>query len=207
MTRHDLTGEAIRLGRLIVDLLPDPETFGLLALMLLQESRRAARTSPTGDLILLENQDRSLWNQAQIREGTTLLERALESGRLGPYTIQAAIAAVHAVAPSAAATDWRRIVTLYDALLRMELSPVVDLNRAVAVAMRDGPEAGLVLIDDILASGDLADYHLAHAARADLCRRLGRTVEARESYERALALAKQEPERSEERRVGKEGRA
>jgi RNA polymerase sigma-70 factor (ECF subfamily) len=195
LTRHNLTNEAIRLGRLMVDLLPDPETIGLVALMLLQESRRAARTSPTGDVILLEDQDRSLWNQEQIREGTALLERALESGRFGPYTIQAAIAAVHAEAPNAAATDWNQIVALYDVLLRTELSPVVDLNRAVAVAMRDGPEAGLALIDDILASGDLADYHLAHAARADLCRRLGRTTDARESYQRALTLAKQEPER------------
>jgi RNA polymerase sigma-70 factor (ECF subfamily) len=195
LTRHDLSGEAIRLGRLIVELLPDAEAIGLLALMLLQESRRAARTSPTGDVILLEDQDRSQWNQAQIREGQALLERALAAPPVGPYTIQAAIAAVHAGAASAADTDWHQIVELYDALLRMEPSPVVALNQAVAVAMRDGPEAGLGLIDDILANGDLADYHLAHAARADLCRRLGRTAEARESYERALALAKQEPER------------
>jgi RNA polymerase sigma-70 factor (ECF subfamily) len=195
LTRHDLTAEAIRLARLIVELLPDPEAIGLLALMLLQESRRAARTSPTGDVILLENQDRSLWNQAQIREGTSLLQGALASGRFGAYTIQAAIAAIHATAPDAHATDWHHMVELYDALLRVEPSPVVDLNRAVAIAMRDGPEAGLAVIDDILDNGDLADYHLAHAARADLCRRLGRTAEARESYEQALSLAKQEPER------------
>jgi RNA polymerase sigma-70 factor (ECF subfamily) len=183
------------LGRLVVELLPDGEAIGLLALMLLQESRRAARTSPTGDLILLEAQDRSLWNQAHIREGKAHLERALASPPIGPYTIQAAIAAVHADAATAADTDWHQIVELYDALLQLQPSPVVALNRAVAAAMRDGPEAGLALIDDILANGDLADYHLAHAARADLCRRLGRTAEARESYERALALAKQEPER------------
>jgi RNA polymerase sigma-70 factor (ECF subfamily) len=195
LTRHDLTAEAIRLGRLIVELLPDPEAIGLLALMLLQESRRAARTSPTGDVVLLEDQDRSLWNQAQIREGTSLLERAMASGRVGPYTIQAAMAAVHATAPNAQATDWREMVELYDALLQIEPSPIVELNRAVAVAMCDGPAAGLELIDDILDSGDLAEYHLVHAARADLCRRLGRTAEARESYEQALALAKQEPER------------
>jgi RNA polymerase sigma-70 factor (ECF subfamily) len=195
LTRHDLTAEAIRLGRLIVELLPDPEAIGLLALMLLQESRRAARTSPSGDVVLLEDQDRSLWNQAQIREGTSLLERAMAVGRVGPYTIQAAMAAVHATAPNARATDWHEMVELYDALLQIEPSPIVELNRAVAVAMRDGPEAGLELIDDILDSGDLADYHLAHAARADLSRRLGRTAEARESYEQALALAKQEPER------------
>jgi RNA polymerase sigma-70 factor (ECF subfamily) len=195
LTRHDLSGEAIRLGRLIVELLPNAEVIGLLALMLLQESRRAARTSATGDVILLEDQDRSKWNQSQIREGQTLLERALAAPPVGPYTVQAAIAAVHAGAASTADTDWRQIVELYDALLQIEPSPVVALNRAVAVAMRDGPDAGLGLIDDILANGDLADYHLAHAARADLCRRLGRTAEARESYERALALAKQEPER------------
>ena len=195
LTRRALTNEAIRLGRLIVELLPEPEAFGLLALMLLQESRRAARTSPTGDVILLEHQDRSRWNQAQIREGQSLLGWALASERFGPYTIQAAIAAVHAEAPIASATNWHRIVDLYDALLRIEPSPIVDLNRAVAVAMRDGPEAGLTLIDDIMDSGDLDDYHLAHAARADMCRRLGRTIEARQSYERALALANQEPER------------
>jgi RNA polymerase sigma-70 factor (ECF subfamily) len=195
LTRHDLSEEAIRLGRLIVELLPDAEAIGLLALMLLQESRRAARSSPAGDIILLEDQDRSLWNQVQIREGQANLQRALTSPPVGPYTVQAAIAAVHAGAASAADTDWGQIVQLYDALLRIVPSPVVALNQAVAVAMRDGPEAGLGLIDDILANGDLADYHLAHAARADLCRRLGRTAEARESYERALALAKQEPER------------
>jgi len=195
VTRHDLSGEAIRLGRLIVELLPDTEAIGLLALMLLQESRRAARASPTGDIILLENQDRSLWNQAQVREGITQLERALASPPIGPYTIQAAIAAVHAEAATALSTDWNEIVQLYEALLQVEPSPVVDLNRAVAIAMRDGPAAGLAVIDDILADGDLADYHLAHAARADLCRRLGQTTEAGESYERALALAKQEPER------------
>jgi RNA polymerase sigma-70 factor (ECF subfamily) len=195
LTRHDLSGEAIRLGRLIVELLPDPEAIGLLALMLLQESRRLARATPSGDVILLENQDRSLWNQAQIREGKSLLERAIASGPIGPYTIQAAIAAVHAEAATAAATDWQQIVELYDTLLQITPSPVVELNRAVAVAMRDGPGAGLALIDNILASGDLADYHLAHAARADMCRRLARTEEARESYEQALALAKQEPER------------
>jgi RNA polymerase sigma-70 factor (ECF subfamily) len=195
LTRHDLSGEAIRLGRLIVELLPDPEALGLLALMLLQESRRVARATPTGDIILLEDQDRSLWNQAQIREGKARLERALASGLAGSYTIQAAIAAVHADAPDPAATDWNQIVELYDALLQLEPSPVVDLNRAVAVAMRDGPEAGLALVDDILEGDDLSHYHLAHAVRADLCRRLARTDAARESYERALALAKQEPER------------
>ena len=187
LTRPDLSGEAIRLGRLLVELLPEPEVVGLLALMLLQESRRAARTSPTGDLVLLEDQDRSLWNREQIAEGKALVERALTSRRFGPYTLQAAIAAVHAAAPNAAATDWAQIVELYDLLMRMAPSPVVELNRAVAVAMRDGPEAGLALIDAILARGDLADYHLAHSARADLCRRLGRNAEARASYERALA--------------------
>ena len=195
LTRTDLSDEAIRLGRLIVELLLDAEARGLLALMLIQESRRAARTSPSGDVILLEDQDRTLWNQALIKEGKMHLTRALSSGPVGRYTIQAAIAAVHAEAASTAATDWTEIVGLYDALLRIEPSPVVELNRAVAVAMRDGPEVGLVLIDDILANGELADYHLAHAARADLCRRLRRTAEARESYERALALARQEPER------------
>jgi len=194
-TRSDLSGEAIRLGRLLVELLPEPEVMGLLALMLLQESRRVARTSPAGDLILLEEQDRSLWNRDQIAEGKALMERALTSRRPGPYTLQAAIATAHADAPNAAATDWVRIAELYDVLVRMEPSPVVELNRAVAVAMRDGPEAGLALIDGILTRGDLADYHLAHAARADLCRRAGRTVEARASYEMALTLARQEPER------------
>ena len=195
LTRADLSGEAIRLGRLLVELLPEPEVMGLLALMLLQESRRVARTSPVGNLILLEDQDRSLWNREQIAEGTAMVERALSSRRFGPYTLQAAIAAVHAEAPSAAVTDWARIAGLYDALVRAEPSPVVELNRAVAVAMRDGPGAGLTLIDTILARGELTGYHLAHAARADLCRRLGKTAEARASYERALALARQEPER------------
>jgi len=195
LTRHDLSSEAIRLGRLLLELLPEPEVVGLLALMLLQESRRAARTSPAGDLVLLENQDRSLWNRDYIIEGSALVERALSSRQFGPYTLQAAIAAVHAAAPSAAATDWTQIVALYDVLVRADPSPVVELNRAVAVAMRDGPAAGLSLIDAILARGDLGNYHLAHAARADLCRRLGRTAEARASYERALSLAQQEPER------------
>ena len=195
LTRHDLSGEAIRLGRLLVELLPEPEAIGLLALMLLQESRRAARTSSRGDLILLENQDRSLWNRDQIAEGLALVERALSSRRFGPYTLQAAIGAVHAEAPNSTATDWAQIVALYDLLLRSEPSPVVGLNRAVAVAMRDGPEAGLALVDAILARGDLTDYHLAHSARAELCRRLGRTAEARASYERALNLVRQEPER------------
>jgi RNA polymerase sigma-70 factor, ECF subfamily len=193
LTRPDLSGEAIRLGRLLTELLPEPEALGLLALMLLHESRRAARTSPEGDLILLEDQDRSLWNHEQIVEGVTLVERALSSRRFGPYTLQAAIAAVHAEAPTAAATDWVQIVGLYDVLARVEPSPIVELNRAVAVAIRDGPEAGLVLIEAILARGELANYHLAHAARADLCRRLGRIAEARAAYERALGLARQEP--------------
>ncbi len=195
VTRHDVSGEAIRLGRLLLELLPEPEVAGLLALMLLQESRRAARTSPSGDLVLLEDQDRSLWSREYIKEGLALVQRALSSRRFGPYTLQAAIAAVHAQASSAAATDWTQIVGLYDVLMRAEPSPVVDLNRAVAVAMRDGPSAGLALIDAILGRGDLSDYHLVHAARADLCRRLGRTAEARASYERALSLAQQEPER------------
>jgi RNA polymerase sigma-70 factor (ECF subfamily) len=195
LTRADLSGEAIRLGRLLTELLPEPEAVGLLALMLLQESRRTARTSPRGDLILLEDQDRSLWNRDQIVEGKALLERALSSRRFGPYTLQAAIAAVHARAPNAAATDWAQIVELYAVLARAEPSPVVELNRAVAVAMRDGPLAGLELIDAILARGDLVDYHLAHSARADLCRRLGKTAEARASYHKALALARLEPER------------
>jgi RNA polymerase sigma-70 factor, ECF subfamily len=195
LTRSDLSGEAIRLGRLLMELLPEPEVVGLLALMLLQESRRAARTSSTGDLVLLEDQDRSLWNRDQITEGKAMLERALSSRRFGSYTLQAAIAAVHAEAPDAAATDWAQIVGLYGLLARVQPSPVVELNRAVAVAMRDGPLAGLELIDQILARGDLADYHLAHSARADLCRRLGRTAEARVSYQKALALSRQEPER------------
>ena len=195
LTRHDVSGEAIRLGRVLVALLPEADVLGLLALMLLQDSRRAARTSPTGDLILLEQQTRALWNREQIAEGTALVERALASRQVGPYTIQAAIAAVHAEAPDAADTDWNQIVGLYDVLLRAESSPVVELNRAVAVAMRDGPSAGLALVDDILSRGDLTNYHLAHSARADLCRRLGRTMEARNAYERALALTQQEPER------------
>jgi RNA polymerase sigma-70 factor (ECF subfamily) len=195
LTRADLSGEAIRLGRLVLELLPEAEVAGLLALMLLQESRRVARSSPTGDLVLLDHQDRSLWNRDQIAEGKALVERALASQRFGPYTLQAAIAAVHADARDAAATDWARIVGLYDALLLAQPSPVVELNRAVAVAMRDGPAAGLTLIDALLAGGALADYHLAHAARADLCRRLGKTTEARTAYKRALELTRQEPER------------
>ncbi len=195
LTRHDLSGEAIRLGRLVRELLPEPEVMGLLALMLLHESRRAARTSPAGELVLLGDQDRSLWSGDLITEGSALVQQALSSRRFGPYTLQAAIAAVHAEAASAAATDWAQIVGLYDVLLRAEPSPVVELNRAAAVAMRDGPLAGLTLIDAILARGDLADYHLAHSARADLCRRLGRTTDARAAYERALQLTQQEPER------------
>jgi RNA polymerase sigma-70 factor, ECF subfamily len=200
VTRAELTGEAIRLGRLLTELQPEPEVMGLLSLMLLQESRRAARTSPTGELILLENQDRSLWNREQIAEGVSLLEKALNSRRFGSYTLQAAIAAVHAQAESVAATDWRQIVALYDQLLRIQPSPVVQLNRAVAIAMRDGPEAGLAHIDAVMErssgkQGELANYYLAHSARADLCRRLGRTAEARASYEKALALTQQEPER------------
>ena len=195
VTRHDLSGGAIRLGRLLVELLPEPEAIGLLALMLLHESRRAARTSPAGELVLLADQDRSLWDRAQIEEGRTLVERALSSRRVGPYTLQAAIAAVHAEAPSAGATDWEQIVGLYDVLARVDPTPVVELNRAVAVAMRDGPAAGLTIIDALLARGDLDDYHLAHSARADLCRRLGRPADARVSYQRALGLTRQEPER------------
>ena len=195
LTRADLSGEAIRLGRLLVELLPEPEAMGLLALMLLHESRRPARASSSGELILLDDQDRSLWNREQILEGTALVERALASRRIGPYTLQAAIAAVHAEAPAAAATDWAQIVGLYDVLVRAEPSPVVELNRAAAVAMRDGPAAGLALIDAILARGELADYPLAHSARAELCRRLGKTGDARASYERALGLTRQEPQR------------
>jgi RNA polymerase sigma-70 factor, ECF subfamily len=195
VTRSDLSEEAIRLGRLLVELLPDPEGMGLLALMLLQESRRTARSSSEGDLILLEDQDRSLWNQAQIAEGKALVEQALSSPQIGVYTIQAAIAALHAEAASAEATDWAQIVALYDVLAQVALSPIVNLNRAVAVAMRDGPLAGLEIVDDILTQGDLADYHLAHAARADLCRRLGKMSEAKASYRQALAIARQEPER------------
>ncbi|AIE87914.1 RNA polymerase sigma factor [Fimbriimonas ginsengisoli] len=195
LTRADLSGEAIRLGRLLMDLLPEPEVIGLLALMLLQESRRLARTSPSGDLILLEDQDRSLWNRDQIAEGQALVERGLATRRFGPYTLQAAIAAVHADARQASATDWPQIASLYDILARVEPSPVVDLNRAVAVAMRDGPSAGVALIDEILERGELADYHLAHSARAELCRRAGRLDDAAASYRRALELARQEPER------------
>ncbi len=195
LTRADLSGEAIRLGRLLVELLPDPEAIGLLALMLLHESRRDARSSANGELVVLEEQDRSRWDREQIGEGLALVERALGERRFGPYTLQAAIAAVHAEAPSASATDWAQIVALYDVLLRVTRSPVVELNRAVAVAMRDGPLAGLQLIDAILDRGDLTDYHLAHAARADLCRRLGRREEARAAYGRALALTQQAPER------------
>jgi len=195
LTRPDLSGEAIRLGRLLLELLAESEVQGLLGLMLLHESRRAARTSPTGELILLEQQDRTKWNREQIAEGMSLVERALASGRFGPYTLQAAIVAVHADAASTAVTDWPQIVALYDVLARATPSPVVELNRAVAVAMRDGPAAGIELIDGILARGELADYHLVHSARADLCRRLGRSDEARDSYRQALALARQEPER------------
>ncbi len=195
VTRAELSGEAIRLGRLLTDLQPEPEVMGLLALMLLQESRRAARTSPAGELILLDNQDRALWNREQIAEGVALVEKALNSRRFGAYTLQAAIAAVHAEAESPAATDWRQIVALYNQLVRIQPSPVVQLNRAVAIAMRDGPEAGLKHIDAVLEDGELADYYLAHSARADLYRRLGRTAEARAAYEKALALTQQEPER------------
>ena len=200
VTRAELTSEAIRLGRLLIELqpeleVPEPEILGLLALMLLQESRRAARTSPTGELILLENQDRSLWNHSQIEEGLALVEKALSSRRFGAYTLQAAIAAVHAEAESTAATDWRQIVAIYDQLVRIQPSPVGQLNRAVAIGLRDGPEAGLKHIDAVLEQGELANYYLAHAARADMCRRLGRTEEARASYEKALALTQQEPER------------
>ena len=195
LTRLDLSGEAIRLGRLLIELLPEPEAIGLLALMLLHESRRTARASPAGELILLADQDRSRWNREQITEGSALVERALASRRAGPYAIQAAIAAVHANAPSAEATDWSEIVGLYDVLLRVDPSPVIELNRAVAVAMRDGPSAGLALIDAILARGDLQDYRLAHAAQADMYRRLDRTEQARDAYARALALTRQEPER------------
>jgi RNA polymerase sigma-70 factor, ECF subfamily len=195
VTRAHLTREAIRLGRLLAELLPDPEAIGLLSLMLLHESRRAARTSPSGELILLENQDRSLWNREQIAEGVALLEKALKSRRFGSYTLQAAIAAVHAEAESVAVTDWGQIVALYDRLGRMHPSPVIQLNRAVAIAMRDGPEAGLAQIEAVLKQGELANYYLAHSARADMYRRLGRTAEARSFYEKALALTQQEPER------------
>lgn len=195
LTRADLSAEAIRLGKLLVELLPEPEASGLLALMLLHEARRAARATSSGEMILLEDQDRSLWNRAQIDDGVALVERALVSRRFGPYTLQAAIAAVHAEARDGRSTDWRQIVGLYDVLLRTDPSPVIELNRAAAVAMSDGPEAGLALIDAILVRGDLIDYHLAHAARGDLCRRLGRIEEAIRSYKTALELATQEPER------------
>jgi len=195
LTRHNLTAEAIRLGRLLAELLPEPEAVGLLALMLLHESRRATRASPSGEIVLLAEQDRSLWNRAQIGEAIVLVEAALSSRRFGSYTLQAAIAAVHAEAPTAEATDWAQIVGLYDALLRADPSPVVELNRAVALAMRDGPAAGLAAIDAILGRGELVDYHLAHSARADLCRRLGDRIEARRSYMKALELARQATER------------
>ena len=195
LTRHDLSGEAIRLGRLLVELLPEPEAVGLLALMLLHESRREARTSPSGELILLDDQDRSRWNGDLIAEGGRLVRQALASRQFGSYTIQAAIATVHAEAPDAAGTNWSDIVGLYDVLLRWDPSPVIELNRAVAVAMRDGPAAGLACIDAILARGELRDYRLAHAARAEFCRRLGKKAEARAAYEKALSLTKQEPER------------
>ncbi len=194
LTRHDLSAEAIRLGRLLVDLLPEPEAMGLLGLMLLHDSRRAARTSVSGELVLLDQQDRALWNRAQIEEGATLIRRSLASRRFGPYTVQAAIAAVHSDAREPQGTDWDQIVGLYDVLLRMESSPIVELNRAVAVAMCDGPEAGLALVEAILDRGELADYRLAHATRADLCRRLGRVEEAREAYEQALSMTHQETE-------------
>ena len=195
LTRHDLSGEAIRLGRLMAELLPEAEVVGLLALMLLHESRRAARTSASGELVLLDDQDRTLWNRGHIAEGCALVERALTGRRFGPYTLQAAIAAVHAEADTAAATDWAQIVGLYDVLVRADPSPVVALNRAAAIAMRDGPAAGLAIVDAILAGGDLDEYQFAHSARAELCRRLGRMADARESYTRALALTRQEPER------------
>jgi RNA polymerase sigma-70 factor (ECF subfamily) len=195
LTRADLSGEAIRLGRLLVELMPEPEAIGLLALMLLHEARRPSRTTPSGEMILLEDQNRSLWDRVQIEEGVDLVEHALTSHRFGPYTLQAAIAAVHAEATSASATDWSQIVGLYDVLLRTDPSTVIELNRAVAIAMRDGPGAGLALIDAILVRGDLTDYHLAHAARGDLFRRLGNAGEAITAYERALELATQEPER------------
>jgi len=194
-TRADLSAEAVRLARLLVELLPEPEAIGLLALMLLHESRRGARTSPSGDLILLEDQDRAKWDRKLIADGVALVEKALSSRRFGPYGLQAAISAVHAEAPEPAATDWPQIVALYDVLARLDPSPVVALNRAVALAMRDGPAAGLSVVEGILGQGELRDYHLAHAARAELCRRLGRDADARASYERALALARQEPER------------
>jgi RNA polymerase sigma-70 factor (ECF subfamily) len=195
LTRHDLSAEAIRLGRLLVELLPEPEAIGLLALMLLHESRREARATSHGELVLLDEQDRSAWNREQIAEGVELVERAMRSRQIGPYTLQAAIAAVHAEAHTPEVTDWDEIVGLYDVLLRVDPSPVIELNRAAAVAMRDGPAAGLAIIDEILARGELADYNLAHSARAELYRRLGRTAEAIDSYQRALELTRQEPQR------------
>lgn len=195
LTREDLTREAIRLGRLLMELLPEPEVMGLLAMMLLHESRRSARTSPSGELVLLDDQDRALWDAGLIAEGCALVERALTTRRFGPYCLQAAIAAVHAEAPTAGETDWEQIVGLYDVLLRAVPSPVIELNRAVAVAKRDGALAGLQLIEGILARGELQDYHLAHSARAEFCRQLGRVEEAREAYLRALELTRQEPER------------
>ena len=195
VTRPDLSAEAIRLGRLLVELLPDPEVLGLLALMLLHDARRAARTSRDGEIVLLDDQDRSLWDRGQIAEGVALVERALAARRVGPYVLQAAIAAVHAEAATPAATDWAEIVGLYDVLLRLAPSPVVELNRAAAVAMRDGPQAGLSAVDAILARGELGEYHLAHSARGELLRRLGRRDEAIAAYRRALALAAQDPER------------
>jgi len=195
LTRHDLSAEAIRVGRLLVELLPEPEALGLLALMLLHESRRTARASPTGELVLLDAQDRSLWDRALIAEGSALLQRALATQEFGGYTLQAAISSVHAAAPAAAETNWAEIVGWYDVLLRLEPTPVVELNRAVAVAMRDGPAAGLALVDALLERGELADYHLSHAVRADLCRRLGLSVAARAAYTRALSLTQLEPER------------
>ena len=195
VTRADLSGEAIRLGRLLLQLLDNPEVLGLLALMLLQESRRNARATDDGDIILLEDQDRSMWNGSLIKEGLMLVERSLSTRRFGVYSVQAAIAAVHATAPTAEKTDWPQIVALYDALFSINPSPIVELNRAVAVAMRDGPEAGLVLIDSILGRGDLVDYHLSHAARGELCRRAGRVAEAREAFTQAISLVRQDPER------------
>lgn len=195
LTREDLTREAIRLGRLLMELLPEPEVMGLLALMLLHESRRPARTSPSGELVLLDDQDRSLWDAGLMAEGCALVERALSTRRFGPYCLQAAIAAVHAEAPSAAETDWQQIVGLYDVLLRAVPSPVIELNRAVAVAKRDGALAGLLLVEGILTRGELQDYHLAHSARAEFCRQLGRMEQARAAYQRALELTRQEPER------------
>ena len=195
LTRCDMSAEAIRLGRLLVELLPEPEAVGLLALMLLHESRRSARSTPEGELVLLADQDRQVWNRPLIAEGIALVERALSSRRFGPYTLQAAIAAVHAEAGSADQTDWAQIVALYDVLTRADQSSVIALNRAAAIAMRDGPAAGLAIVEAIMADGDLDGYHLAHSARADLCRRVGRIADARTSYQRALALVRQEPER------------